>query len=451
VAHALGDGLVVSNQRRFRAATVRERNELALFSTLLVPGRGLLQRIGSLRKFAALALTLYGGLSAQSLVDAQHLDAARKAFNPTESAQPLQCEIKPVQPALDFSLRLQAGYKISIPLNQFHGAGHGWSVLLRVTPTGGEPVYLVTTSHLRDVPDNRADGEITGGFIVGDGAYDVAALVKDDLRRTCRGTWRVDAKLGGTEHHLKSLMPPNTVDEISGISPRPQTPPTPTIGRLTILLHALPFKPRTSEPEDVDNAMLPGMLSALMQQLPAREVRFVMFNLEQQHVLMHNDNFTPDAIESVSKALDELQLAKVDYSVLKNRTGAVDLLTSLVETELRRENPSDAVVFLGPHSRIDDPIPAQALEHQPNTTTQFFYLQYVVPQLERPASERPEMARRPMRGGGRQNPQGYTMRLRSPDSIEHLMKRLKGRTIVLARPRDFAAAISQVNQHASLR
>jgi hypothetical protein len=404
--------------------------------------------LSSLAKLAVISLALCSAGQAQTFVDPEHLEAAKKAFNSTAAAGTLQCDVKPIPPALDFRLHLQAGYKISIPLNQFHGTGHGWSVLLRVTPAGGEPVYLSTTSHLPVVPDNRADGEVTGGFVVGEGGYDVTALARDDLHRSCRSTWHVDAKLNGAERSLKSLTPPHTVAEISGVSSQSPASAASTIGRLTILLHALPFKPHSADPDEVDNSMLAGMLEALLEQLPAREVRFAMFNLEQQRVLLHSDSFTAGSIEGVSQAIDALQLAKVDYSVLKNRTGAVDLLTSLVDKELHRETPSDVVVFLGPHSRTDDAIPAQAFERESHPATQFFYLQCIVPRVDLAQQQRSPFERRGMRGGGLQGPPVYTMRRRLPDSIEHLMKRLKGRTIELARPRDFAGAVTLLSHAA---
>jgi hypothetical protein len=63
-------------------------------------------------------------------------------------------------------------------LSQFHGPGHQWDVLLRLTPDGGEPVFLSAAEKLPDVPDTKISGGFTGTFRVGEGAYQVDALLK---------------------------------------------------------------------------------------------------------------------------------------------------------------------------------------------------------------------------------------------------------------------------------
>ncbi|HYL75270.1 MAG TPA: hypothetical protein VEU96_13750 [Bryobacteraceae bacterium] len=406
------------------------------------------------KKLGAIALTMHCGVSAQQFVDADHIDKAKRAFNAPGAAPTLQCEIKPVQPALDFSMRLETGYRIRVPLNQFLGPGHGWTTLLQVTPSTGQPVYLVSTSKLPEVQSNNAEGEVAGGFVVGEGIYDVRALAQDDEKRTCHSAWRIGAKLGRLEQGLQPAMPPNTVGEISGPFLAARRSANPKIGRLTIFVHAAPRSRRLSISED-DTTMLAGMLSALMEQLPAREVRLVVFNLEQQRIVMRNDNFAPEEIENVSKAINEQQLASVDYSVVNNPKGTVDLLTGLVETEVRREKPSDAVIFLGSHSRTVDSIPALAMNSRPPAIEQFFYLQYKRPLL--PLSSPlglTEAPRGPGLGPGRRpelpppvDRDPETM----PDSIQQLMKRLKGRTMFLAKPHDFVEALVRLNQLAGKR
>lgn len=403
-------------------------------------------------KCAGTALALCAGLPAQSFVDSAYLEKARKAFQNPDETQTLRCEIKPIQPALNFGLRLQTGYKLDIPLNQFQGIGHGWSALLRVTPQVGEPVYLASNSHLPEVPGSqattamKADGELFGYFLVGDGTYDVALRIRDDQGRVCRSSWRIDAKLGRVEHGLVAAMPPNTVGQISG--PHPATAiDAPKIGRLTVLVHAAPKSSRTSTLVDSDIQLLLDMLESLVEHVPAREVRFALFSLEQQQVLLRKDDFTTASIDNVSDTLNTVQLGKVDLSVLQNRTGAADLLTGLADTELRRENPSDLVVFIGAHSRTDDPIPSSAFQNRPGVPTQFFYLQYLRSHFaDHPNAlmDRPRLPR-----GVRRNPGDEVWDLRSgraPDSIEMLMNRLKGHTIRLTKPQDFADAIARLSQ-----
>lgn len=107
--------------------------------------------------------------------------------------------------------------------------------------------------------------------------------------------------------------------------------------------------------------MLAGSLSALLNRLPARSVRLVVFNLERQSVLLRKDNFTLAGIEEVTKAINEIQLGVVDYKTLQNAGGPIELLTGLIRAELQASEPSDEVVFLGPETRTAKPIPKNDL------------------------------------------------------------------------------------------
>jgi hypothetical protein len=76
-----------------------------------------------------------------------------------------------VRPALDFGFRFHAGYTADIPLAQFRGSGHDLSVYARVTPEGGEPVYMTKAEALPEVPETKVDAVTGGGFVVGEGTY----------------------------------------------------------------------------------------------------------------------------------------------------------------------------------------------------------------------------------------------------------------------------------------
>src|ERR1700722_424899 len=82
---------------------------------------------------------------AQSLVDAEHRAKARATFRSAAQAPTLKCQFAEIPPALNFALRFQTGFSVQLPVQQFQGPGHGWDVLLRVTPDGKEPVLLTTS------------------------------------------------------------------------------------------------------------------------------------------------------------------------------------------------------------------------------------------------------------------------------------------------------------------
>jgi hypothetical protein len=147
-------------------------------------------------------------------------------------------------------------------------------------------------------------------------------------------------------------------------------------------------------------------------------VRLVVFNLDQQKTLLRQDAFTPAALDRVAQVLNGAELGLVDYHVLQNPHGHVDFLASLMNQELRAEEPSDVVVILGPETRYADKLPPAALEDPTGAAPQFFNLRFG-PYL---------------RGGS------------LPDSISLATAKVKGKTMIIRTPADFAKAIEQIER-----
>jgi len=403
---------------------------------------------------ASLVLTAWAAAAAQSLVEREHIAGARKAFESAATAPQLRCGISGIRPALNFGFRFQTGYTIDVPLSQFRGSGHALNTLVRVTPEGREPSYLTSTESLPAVPETKLDGEVAGTFVVGDGAYGVEALVEDDLHRVCRGKWRIQTKRSGSERDLKPAAPPAAVEELQASSPgSPESKPGPRIERLTVLIHAAPLSPNASKLQPDDVSMLVGSLTSVLEQLPARYLRVVVFNLDQQAVLLRKDGFARADLGDVTTALNQLGLALVDYRALQKRDRSGDLLADLLQTELRAPRPPGAVILLGPRTRprpiSQSDVPVEAPYPHPATAVPLFYVQYRPPRsllLERGPG--PAEAR----GGGRAG-RGYSrtpndpggidpaMTHSIPDRVEQLLGRFKGETIAVWTPRDFADAI----------
>jgi hypothetical protein len=397
-----------------------------------------------MRRLAILLFAICPALLAQSLADPADIDTIREAFQSPQAGATLDCQFTPVRPALDFSFRFRTGYVLRTPLSQFRGKGRGWTVLLKVKPEAGEPTFLAHTFHLPDVPDTRLLNEAAGGFLVGAGKYRVQAVVDDDRRRVCRAQWNIEAKFDSAERRLMPAMLPGSVAEIASALPGPPAA-VPKIGRLTILLHAAPLSPRLSKLQARDVSILVGSLSTLVNQLPARSVRLVVFNLEQQSVLLRKEGFTSAGIEDVSRAMDEIQLSMVDYKTLQNAGGSMGLLTTLIRAELQASEPSDEVVFLGPQARTRKPIPKDDFDKPASGAPRIFYLQFW-PMPRTPGGRF---------GSGNGMPAGMARRASfSPippipdfaisDNIKQAVARLKGDTIVVRTPDDFANAIRRM-------
>ena len=101
---------------------------------------------------------------AQSIVNPIRLRGAIAQLEIAQAGeQALRCDVSPIKPSLNFSFRYQAGYMVTVPMNQYLGSGHGWSMLTRITPEGGDrkPVYLLSRIPLPRVP--KTNVEVEGG------------------------------------------------------------------------------------------------------------------------------------------------------------------------------------------------------------------------------------------------------------------------------------------------
>lgn len=416
--------------------------------------------------------------SAQFLIDSA---AATRRLSQISPARTLTCDVSPIKPALSFGLRLQTGYRFRLPLNQFTGSRHRLTILTRLASSAGEPIYLLDNLRVPPVPSNSgaASAEVGGGFFVGAGHYQVDWALIDEQGRACRKSWQFDAALSRADRSVKLVMPPNTVAELSlgGSRAASHPDPVPPV-RLTILLEAAPLTGRRSARSilsPVDQSVLLGTLSALLERIPTTSVRLVAFNLAQQKELFRSDDFSLRSLHDLAEALTQLQLSQVEYRTLQSPAGHLDLLASLINGELHARPPSDTVIFLGARERFHDKLKPGSIDLSAESAPKFFFLPYQ-PQLAVPLSQDGPMGRggRGGRGGsvgggippmagddgltgglpqdggdagmrpirvsppGEQNP--------FPDSVSLAVASLKGKTIPIHTPGQFGKAIEQIER-----
>jgi hypothetical protein len=344
---------------------------------------------------------------------------AEKLLAAHSGDRPMHCEVTPVPASLSFSFRFQTGYVARLPMKQYSGPGHHWNILMRIAPsTGGDPFYLGSYTRLRNAPKNNGQREFGGFYQVGEGRYTVDWMLADDLNRICRKSWKVEAKLDAHERGLNLGMAANTAGPVTFRRWSQQgDSDDPAIGRLTVLLHAAPLYPRSTRFRIQDRLMLISSLASLLEALPARSVRVVVFNLDQQKELFRRDDLTPDSFDQVAQSTSNMQLEVVDYQVLRNRRGHIGLLTDLIKQELDAAEPSDKVIFLGPPSRYYDKLPDASLDQHAASAPQFFYFKYK-PYWGRDAD--------------------------FPDSVAMAIRKVKGKTMLIHTPDEFARAIRTV-------
>jgi len=406
-------------------------------------------------RLGVMAVLLTAGIAAQTAIDPSQLPPAVQGFDPNAVHLPAPCEVVPIEPSLNFGLRFETGYVLRVPLKIYQGKRHRWNLVFRVTPQDGRPVYFLDSVDVPEVPQPDAVGEVSGFFLLGEGHYEVKWSLLDDLGRVCRKEWTLDAK---AQHNEQVLMPPGTAGDLSW-SPA-HTAPSGYPRRITVLLNAaLPAAGRaagntgTRAAEDASPvagkwATLVNLFRTVLERLPATWVRVVVFNLDQQRELFRQDGFTTDDINRVAHAADGLEQWAVDYSVLRNKTGAWDLLASLVTREIQAAPPSDEVLFLGLPEQTTDKVPVDFPRAGKQRIPRFFYLQYNTgrkAEFEGSGWDT-TMPRNPgvgLRGGGRVGPAPVT---ELPDGIDQSVRRLKGKTIVVRSPREFDQAIEEMEK-----
>jgi hypothetical protein len=432
-------------------------------------------------RIVAWAAIFCGPACAQSVVPPGQLPTLLARFQPRADQQPLRCTAVSIPPALNFAFRFQTGYAFRVSSTQYQGSNHTWSALTRITPDGGnrQPVYLFARSRPADVVKVDLDFEIGGGFLLGEGGYEVESTLRDDQNRACKREWHVDVKRSHNERAVRPSLPPFTVREFNSRLPNPAQPESKgkSPRHLTILLDAAPLTPRRSTLRLFDRQILLAELVALVERVPANAIRLVVFSLDQQKELLREDRFTLEMLDRVSQAMTGVELASVNVAVLQKPLGEVDLLVSLMQQELASAGASDTVVFLGPLSRYRDKLPVDLLPSSSRPTPHLFYVQYKPPPrrplmaeddiaADQPALSEPAPPSGPTnspggRMGGSPPPDGLPPPPRNmhtmpappapsmqsdTDIINSFVARLRGRSLVVHTPVEFARAIEQLQR-----
>jgi hypothetical protein len=403
----------------------------------------------------AVVLAVSSAAAQAVLYDPVKIADAKKRLD-TFHGEPLRCAVSPTKPEFNFSMRLQAGYVYRVPLNQYRGAGHAWVVLTRVTPREGAglPSYLADVVPLPPVPNTDMEGEVAGSWWLGEGRYNVESLLFDDSGRACRKEWQVDARRSAEERKAGPLTAPNTVVGVTWRgSPSAERASLAKLPRVTILLDLAALFPRRTLLGTSDRTLLMDALSALVEELPARQLKLVVFHLDLQKEVFRRDGFTIDAMPAVVQAVQELQPSMVDYSALQNANGGLELIENLTNGEIRAEEPSDAVIFLGPRARYTAKIPVGAIDQTRGVAPQFFYLQCVPRPNGRGAVPAPGLQSDWSAATGSRATSMIVMPLTngSDDSIADAVARLKGKTLVAGSPEEFAKAVAEVKRSIARR
>jgi hypothetical protein len=342
------------------------------------------------------------------------------------SADSLKCSIEGSRPALDFAFRFIASYEIRCTLGIFEGKKASIINYLRVTPQGKPPVIFGSAYHLPDITPEmlkQAGGNfrklknqigMSGAVSVGEGDYSIELLVTDDQNRACRKRWTVRASRNHAQRDVQIAIPPLTVEALDRAAWEVAAPQTRGGLRLTILLDAAPVNPYQARLYAWDRIFLLECVYSLLQQTPYKSIRLVAFNLEQQREIFRDEQFGSGSLLSLSRALRAIETASVSVQALKKRNSP-EFLVNLANKELSADERPDAIVFVGPNSRVDVRMSADLLTAAKPGSSPFFYFEYFP----------------------------WTS-AQFPDSIQRLVKAADGRTFRIHNPAELDQAIQKM-------
>jgi hypothetical protein len=180
----------------------------------------------------------------------------------------------------------------------------------------------------------------------------VELLMADEKGRRCQGQWQLTAPPRKT----RLLQAPGTVEAVSLADWRGIPDRESAAGRVTVLLNAAPFLSRrhVAKLASSERSLLMGSLTTLLEQTRYRHARLVVFDLDRRRILFEDDDFGPEGYQRLRKILAETEYATIAFQTLRQGGRDWEMLDRLVSQEARREDVSEAIVFLGPALRWSD-------------------------------------------------------------------------------------------------
>jgi hypothetical protein len=392
------------------------------FGYATIAGGGLAVRV----RLSFLVLVSLGVSSAQTQLAAEDQQRLDRILANQGNTERLACDISESHPFLDYTFRFAAGYLIDCPVRIFGGEAAAIFTYVRVTPERGVPVTLGDHFDIPAMPEDlrsrvnvrhvNTEIDFTGGFGVGEGRYTVDLILCDKTDRVLRKHWRMTATRSHAERATDLTLPPNTVGPLfvnrwdgKLIESKPGL-------RLTVLLDATPIFQFARKLHSMDRILLLDSLYSLLKQAPCTSVQLIAFNLDQQQEVFRDNRFGRLGWYALEQRLSELELGKVSYKVVSHPDGWSDLLAQLVNEQIALPQSPDAVIFLGPNTRIREKLISPLLPRKSEMPA-FFYVEYY-----------PPWAR------------GNEM----PDAVAYVTKELNGQILKVHSPAELAQAIRKI-------
>ncbi len=395
---------------------------------------------------------------AQSYIAPEHSRRLDVALQEAFTKHNLPCDVDGSRPFLDFAFRYEIGYTVRCPLRDFGGVETTIAAYLRVQPENNAPAWFSEWYRIPGIPDDlrsrinllrdHNDVEFSGSVAAGEGDYTMDLVVVDRQHRLFHKNWKTRVYGRGGDARAPISMQPNTVSAVS-ISDWTHGGKEHRLGRLTVLVDAVPINTASNRLRAWDRAFFTEALSSVLKQLPSDSVRVIAFNLDQEREVFRSDDFIPCEAQRFADSLDQLELGKISYDVLQHSQGASSMLVTLLAREVHNRPTADAVVLLGPVNRLNSRIaPEFATAVRGSDGPPLFYVKYS------PLS--PTRFRLPLASmmGMREDLSGDLASMQVggnngdfPDIVQRATELREGLTLNVHSPADLADALKKIDRH----
>lgn len=340
-----------------------------------------------------------------------------------EPRKDLPCVATPTKPALGFDLKFHAGYEVAVPLRELAGGESMLTVIFRVAPVDqpNSPVYFSQRIRVPEIEeDAKGDAFLQGAFDVGEGKYKVDWLIRDRMERVCAHFWETEAVLAARDKDLALALGPGVIAASEPEQFRDEPPVQRSSGsgavNVKVLVNFAPQNRNAAALQPFDTSALVSILRQFQREPRIHRFSLVAFNLQEQRVLFRQDDTGHIDFPAIGKALETVQLGRVDFAKLQQKNSEAEFLGKLIQQEMTVAAPPDALVFAGPKALVESPLPADALKTVGVPDFPVFYMNYnLYPQVT------------PWR-----------------DAISHAVRFFKGQEYTISRPRDLYYAVTEI-------
>jgi hypothetical protein len=192
-----------------------------------------------------------------------------------------------------------------------------------------------------------------------------------------------------------------------------------------------------------------GILASLLEKLPGTKIRLIVFDLDQGKETLRQDGFTLKDLEKAAHAANNLDHWTVSVDELQEQRGPWALLRRLMQSEMYAQEPSDAVLILGPRMEPFEKMPAHFFSNrEKGAKPPLFYMQYRL-------TAEPVYYSAPRNMGNKPADETAERSVYEPDPrptpevsdpIELLVARLKGKVMRVHSPTEFAKAVDAIRR-----